>query len=281
MAANWIVQNCLDPTDTKIVNDKKNILQIGSVLPAGTPGPSGEITGCYSAVEETVQGQNYQIFGDSLDCVDCLVSNGFSLIFRDCTTLSDYYISPESFSGMELPTVGIIYEASIGGQISFMGCFEFIGVTADLFPQSPIMIMNQYQTCSECQGGFSVSFEQEILINTKYDLNNIDILSKSGDFLEPFTYYISDQNNVKNVTISKETILIVGDSIGTLGIMVVDSNNFSATTTTEVLKRVSFNTNKGEILNNKNFTDFKKGVQDNYNLLIQNRINPQSQDQTK
>lgn len=280
--ANWIVQNCLDPSDIRVSSNGKNQLSAGVIFSAG--GMVGTI-GCFQAQSETLDLATLSPTNpNSTDCVDCLVSNGFNLIFRDCTTLSDYYISPESFSGSGLPTVGTIYEASIGGANSFMGCFEFIGATADLFSQSPITIINQYQTCSECQGGipggFSVSFDREILINNSYGLNKGGTLSISGDYTEPFTYFISDDNQVENVRIEGSS-LIIGDSIGTLGIMLVDSNNFSATTTTEVLRRVSFNTNKGDIVNDVNYQNFKQGVQDNYNLLIQNRINPQSQENAK
>jgi hypothetical protein len=273
--ANWIIQNCLDPTDTKIVNDRKNILQIGSVLPAGTPGPIGEITGCYSAVEETVQDQNYQIFGDSLDCVDCLDKNNFKLIFRNCLTEIDYYVSPTGFE--TLPIVGKVFSGSIS---EIEGCYEFIGLTSEDLEISSSQLVSEYNNCVECQGGFSVSFDREILINNSYGLDKGDVLSISGDYTEPFTYFISDDNEVENVRIEGST-LYVGDSVGTLGIMLVDSNNFSATTTTEVLRRVSFNTNKGDIVNDVNYQNFKQNVKDNYNSLIQNRINPQSQENAK
>jgi len=275
--ANWIIQNCLDPTDTKIVNDKKDSLQKGSVLVAGTPGPSGEITGCYSALEETVQFQNYQIFGESLDCVECLVNNNFKLIFRNCSTEIDYYVSPQGFD--KLPTIGSVY----GGVISEVGgCFTFFGVTDSDENLSVITIGSEFNSCLECQGGFAVTFEQEILINNTYNLNDVSVLNKTGDFLEPFEYFISEQNKVKDVIIEKGSNLKVGNSSGTLGIMVVDSNNFSATTTTEVLKRIPFTTNRDEIINNVNYQDFKqKNIKDNYNSIIQNRINPQSQDQAK
>jgi hypothetical protein len=274
--ANWKIQNCLDPTDTKIVNDKKNQLQTGSVLPAGTPGPGGEITGCYSAVEETDQFQNYQIFGDSLDCVDCLDKNNFKLIFRNCLTEINYYVSPIGFE--TLPIVGKVFSGSIS---EIEGCYEFIGLTSEDLEISSSRLVSEYNNCLGCQGGFSVSFDREILINNSYGLDKGDVLSISGDYTEPFTYFISDDNQVENVRIEGST-LYVGDSTGALGIMVVDSNNFSATTTTEVLKRASFTTNRDEIINNVSYQDFKqKNIKDNYNSIIQNRINPQSQEQAK
>ena len=270
--SNWISVNCIDPSDIRVSEDKKGQLSAGVIFPTEF--------GCFQAQSETLNLSVMQTTGENtVSCLSCLSSVNFKLIFNNCSNNINYYISPQSLQS-SLPNLNSVYSATID---DIEGCFTFSGVTNSDVNLSTISTLTEFKDCIECQsqGGFSVSFEQEILINNKYDLNNIDILSKSGDFLEPFTYYISDQNNVKNVTISKETSLIVGDSIGTLGIMLVDSNNFSATTTTEVLRRVSFNTNKGDIVNDVNYQNFKQGVQDNYNLLIQNRINPQSQDQTK
>jgi len=209
--------------------------------------------------------------------VECLDKNNFKLIFRNCSTEIDYYVSP---SGIEkLPTLGTVY----GGVISEVeGCYEFIGITSSLVGINSAFFNKSFDDCLVCQGGFAVAFEQEILINNTYNLNDVSVLSKTGDFLEPFEYFISKENKVEDVKIETGSNLKVGNNTGTLGIMVVDSNNLSATTTTEVLKRISFTTNRDEIINNVSYQDFKqKNIKDNYNSIIQNRINPQSQDQAK
>jgi hypothetical protein len=166
--ANWIVQNCLDPSDIRVSSDPKDQLSAGVIFPAGEM--VGTI-GCFQAQSETLDlGTLRPKSTNSIDCVDCLVKNGFSLIFRDCRTLSGYYISPESFSGVELPTVGTIYEANIGGEISFLGCFEFIGVTSELNPQSQISIIKEFPTCSECQKEPKdfTTYKDEIVNNVNY-----------------------------------------------------------------------------------------------------------------
>jgi hypothetical protein len=275
--ANWIVQNCLDPSDTKIVNDNgPSPLQVGSVVAVIT-GQTMGANGCYTATEETLINSNANLYGSSTDCMDCLLSN-LILVFRNCDTNLVVRVSPESFSGVGTPTVGTIYKLNVGNVSD--ECFELIGTESNFGRSIQATLINQYQTCLECQGGFSVSFDREILINNSYGLNKGGTLSISGDYTQPFTYFISDDNKVENVRIEGSS-LIIGNSIGTLGIMLVDSNNFSATTTTEVLKRVSFNTNKGEIVNDVSYQNFKQNVKDNYNLLIQNRINPQSQENAK
>jgi hypothetical protein len=194
--ANWIVQNCLDPSDIRVAIDSKNQLSAGVIFPAGEM--VGTI-GCFQAQSETLDlGTLRPTSTNSIDCVNCLANTGFNFIFRDCRTLSDYHISPYNFSGVELPTVGTIYEANIGGEISFLGCFEFIGVTSELNFQSSISIIKEFPACSECQK-------------------------------EP----------------------------------------------------KDFTTYKDEIVNNVNYQEFKQNLKDNYSELLENRLNPNSQEQSK
>lgn len=142
--ANWISVNCIDPLDIRVASDKKEQLSPGVIF---TAIDESENKNCFQAQETTEQvGVITPINENIVNCLECLSSNNFKLIFRNCSDNSDYYVSLRSFQ-IELPSVGSVYRATIS---KLDGCYTFIGVTSDNVRVTEATFDTTFETCSDC-----------------------------------------------------------------------------------------------------------------------------------
>jgi hypothetical protein len=170
-----------------------------------------------------------------------------------------------------------------------LGCFSIIGESLE---EPTAMALSIFESCEQCQGiipiGFQAEFNQDILKNNTYDLNQV--VSISGDYTPPLTFTLTDEliaqpsfigviidqpkeevGNKFPVEIVDGSLLVIGNYIGRITIVIEDSSRGRTLLNGEVLSRVSFNTLVDEYTNNiavqQKYSEFKN----NYNDFINNR----------
>lgn len=154
--ANWISVNCIDPSDIRVSEDKKEELSLGVIF---TAIDESENIACFEAQETTEQVGVITPIEINMNCLECLSSNNFKLIFRNCLDKSDYYVSPSSFL-IELPSVGSVCRATIS---ELDGCYTFIGVTSDNVRVSQAIFDTAFEDCSDCL----FDYNKELIINNQ------------------------------------------------------------------------------------------------------------------
>ena len=156
--ANFIVQNCINPSETYVVAEQKETFNIGGViLVAG----NGFDLGCFSIIEQTdlqpTAFEGSQVFPD---CIECFGVFNPSFSFTECEFPENIYkINSTNF--LTLPTINKVYQMLIDEDVE-PKCYEFTEQNFNNPGSSTFSgIPEEFNTCEECSPSpFDLALEE-------------------------------------------------------------------------------------------------------------------------
>jgi hypothetical protein len=167
--ANYIVENCVNPSDTLVASSVKGGIIPGSVVRLD----SENAVGCYTVIEETIEPTGINITGVWDSCLQCFNNNQFVFEIRYCNSDTSVFRLPIDYGFQINVFYGVITQE--GTQ-----CFEFLGVTQNQTSNTETPTpTNEFDGCNRClfEGAVAVRNNnanyQQLYENTRQNYTNI------------------------------------------------------------------------------------------------------------